>query len=90
MIDDNPPASVSAISKVEVFRLRVGCPPEHLYELLHVAEDGASIQKVVAQCNALRAIPTVGAIASEGGAVLEFRFHLADGHRSVIRRVEGR
>jgi hypothetical protein len=88
VIDDDPPAPASKISKVEVFRLRVGCPPEHLYQLLHVAVDRASIEKAVDECAGLRAIPAIGVTMSEGGGVLEFRFHLSDGSRSVVRRLE--
>lgn len=88
MIDDDPPAPLSRISKVEVFRLRVGCPPEHLYQLLHVAADSASIEKAVDECASLRRLRDRGVTTSEGGTVLEFRFHLSDGSRSVVRRLE--
>ena len=89
MIDEGPPSLTSRINKVEVFRLRVGCPPEHLYQLLHVAVDRTAIEEAVYKCISLRAIPAVGMMTPEGGAVLEFRFHLSDGGRSVVRRLEG-
>jgi hypothetical protein len=73
---------------VEVFRLRVGCPPEHLYEHLRVVVDPELIERVVDECAHLRAVLPEGTTPLEGSAILEFRFYLSDGACSVVRRFE--
>jgi hypothetical protein len=80
----------SEIVRIEVFRLRAGCPPEHLRQLLQVAEDAASIERVVAHGRRLREVSSRSASdgARDGGPVLEFRIHRRRGGESVLRRIE--
>lgn len=85
---DRTTGAASRMSKLAVFRFRVGFPPEHRYVLLHTAVDIASTEKTVDEWTRLRAIPAVALRTPEGGVVLEFRLQTFGG-RSAVRRLEG-
>lgn len=85
MTDQTFPPPVNQVRLAEVFRLRVGCPPEHLFERLRLAVDTTSIAQIVDECLTLRPVPSSGA-TWEGGTILEFRFSLFDEQQLVVRR----